>query len=573
MKKLLLIVLLILAQHKFSYGQELQWVKAFGSPDNEFVQSVTTDAQGNSYIIGTNRETIQFDPVLGIADLEYSGVLNSFIAKYNAEGEIQWAKKLGESSETYALVSGADIIWDNNGYFYVTGEFQDRVDFDLGPSTAVLASYEGGRIFLAKYDADGNYVWAINFGGGISSTDNAYPIGQALEIDAVHNVYITGKFAQTSDFNPGSESEILNNIGKDDIFIAKYDAAGKYIWAKGFGGTGNDKGKVLKVSKNFLYVGGTFEETIDSSPEEESNELRSNGSLDFFLSKYDLEGNHIWSHSFGGIATDYIDGIVVNDSDELFITGSFNGEVSFSTNSVAANLTSNGNSDVFIAKYQSNGDLVWVINFGSGAHDFSKDICINSLGTLIVTGSFGESFDIDPGQGSKQLSSQGYSDIFIAKFDTDGQLLWADGIGGTSVDAGNSVAVDKKDNVYLTGRFAQTVEFAPDKSASSVSAKGANDVFIARFSDSSPSSLSDEILNRSLSVFPNPATDIVFVTTQNKNNIGAISVTDLYGKVYKPQIKPTSDGYQMGISNLHRGIYFVTIETKSYRATKKIVIK
>jgi hypothetical protein len=573
-KKLFTTLLLLTNLSYYSLAQNLNWVSSFGSSDNDFVTSIVSDAQGNSYVTGNFRKTIQFDSNSGIPPLEYAGVLNSFIAKYDVNGKLIWAKKLGDSSGTYALVSSTSILSDN-GSIYVTGEFQDKIDFDLGPAVAELSSYVNGNIFLAKYDTNGSYIWAINFGGGVNPNDNSAPKGLDLAVDENHNVFVTGAFAQTSDFNPGAETHTLINKGKTDAFIAKYDAAGKYIWAKGYGSTGSETGRTIEIQENTLYVGGIFSGIMDADPTSEVREFSSKGQTDFYLSKFDTDGNFTWSNAFGDVDYDYIQSISIDTEKNVFLTGSFRGTIDADPTSDIKVLTSNGNSDILIAKYTPEGTLAWAHNYGSTEYDFGNDIVVNVEGNILVTGSFGSSFDFDKSESNVILTSQGSTDIFIAKFDKLGNLVWADSFGGTSVDGGEAIALNKN-NIIVGGRFAGTVQFDSKNTASKVIAKGANDVFAARFTDPTMSpitALPDVLADPTLKVFPNPAGNFVNIITEQNYNDYRLTVTDVYGKFFEPKTYITSNTVKLDLRNFARGIYFITVETKQHRTTKKVVLQ
>ncbi|HEX6426137.1 MAG TPA: SBBP repeat-containing protein, partial [Niastella sp.] len=182
------------------------------------------------------------------------------------------------------------IVLDGAGNRYITGYFNGAVDFDPGAGTQNLTSAGSNDIFLAKYDASGNYVWAKGMGG------IGFEMGYSLAVDASGNSYITGQFTGTVDFDPGSGTQNLTTTGNADIFLAKYDASGNYMWAQQIGATNNDIGYALAVdASGNSYITGYFNGTVDFDPGAGTQDLISTGNADIFLAKYDASGNYVWA--------------------------------------------------------------------------------------------------------------------------------------------------------------------------------------------------------------------------------------------------------------------------------------
>ncbi|MCH2046242.1 MAG: SBBP repeat-containing protein, partial [Saprospiraceae bacterium] len=168
---------------------------------------------------------------------------------------------------------------------YTTGAFaetmaSDPIDFDPGAGTTNLSPVGSSDIFIQKLDASGNFLWAKSFGG--SSSDQ----GNSIAVDAAGNVYTTGSFEDTVDFDPGAGTTNLSAIGGSDIFIQKLDASGNFLWAKSFGGSSSDWGSSIAVdaSEN-VYTTGSFQDTVDFDPGAGTINLISQGSLDIFVHK------------------------------------------------------------------------------------------------------------------------------------------------------------------------------------------------------------------------------------------------------------------------------------------------
>ena len=250
-------------------------------------------------------------------------------------GYYNWAGRFGGSSPDHSL----DIIVDAAGNVYTTGYFSGTADFDPGPGTANLTSAGGLDIFVSKLDSDGNYVWAKSMGGVSLSHD----VGMGIAVDSAGNVYTTGYFSSTADFDPGPGTANLTSAGGLDIFVSKLDSDGNYVWAKSIGGASTDIGYGIAVDgAGNVYTSGYFESTADFDPGPGTTDLTSAGGKDIFVSKLEGSGNYVWAKSMGGTSDDYGYGIAVDGAGNVYTTGHFNGTVDFDPGPGTVNLTSAG---------------------------------------------------------------------------------------------------------------------------------------------------------------------------------------------------------------------------------------
>ena len=430
-----------------------------------YANEIKIDASGNLYVTGRFQGTADFDPSTSTAYLTSSSG-DFFLAKYDASGNYVWAKRIGG---TTGFVSGDSLALDGSGNVFVTGSFNGAADFDPGSGTATLtpANAPNGTgsqdIFLAKYDASGNYVWAKSMGG--TSTD----IGNSLDLDGSGNVVVTGYFGTTVDFDPGAGTSNLTSALAADIFLAKYDASGNYVWAKSMGGTGADIGNSLALDgSGNVVLTGSFNGPADFDPSTSTANLTNVGSSDMFLAKYDASGNYVWAIGIGGTSLDNGYSLALDGSGNVVVTGRFSTTVDFDPSTSTANLTSAGISDIFLAKYDASGNYVWATRMGGTAYDQANSLVIDGSGNVVVTGRFQDIADFDPGAGTANLFSNASFDIFLAKYDASGNYVWAKGMGGSGQDQGNSLVLNGSGNVVVTGDFngqlgssSGTVDFDP----------------------------------------------------------------------------------------------------------------
>jgi hypothetical protein len=321
-----------------------------------------------------------------------------------------------------------------------------------------------------------NLLWAKQQGG--SSDDYC----NAIAVDNAGNVYSTGSFSGTADFDSGPAVFNLTSAGLDDIYISKLDASGNLLWAKSIGGVGSDLGFSIAITPtNELVLTGWFSSTADFDPGAATVNLTSAGQEDVFIAKFDVSGNYVWAKKIGSTNSDRGTSITTNSAGEIFLTGYFYFTVDFDPGSGVINIASAGFADVFILKLTASGNYVWVKKMGGSSNDISISIAVDSLGNIFTTGGFygPGACDFDPGAGVYSLTAtNNESDIFISKLNASGNFVWAKQIGSTGVDSAASLVLDASGNVYVTGHFSsEMIDFDPGIGVYNLTTAGFYDVF------------------------------------------------------------------------------------------------
>ncbi|GAB3992119.1 hypothetical protein GCM10028807_24490 [Spirosoma daeguense] len=431
-----------------SVAQEYVWAKELGGDRGN---ALAVDGSGNVYAIGYFTGTKDFDPGPGVVNLTSAGSNDIFVSKVDPAGNLIWAKQFGSSSDD----RGFSIAVSGSGDVYITGRFMGTVDFDPSPAVVNLSSAGGPDIFIGKLDASGNYIWAKRIGGSFND------VSYSLALDGSGNVYTTGIFTETVDFDPGSSVANLTSLGGYDAFVSKLDASGNYVWAKLLGGSGEDRGNSVAVDgSGNVYTTGSFDGTTDFDPGPSSFTLNSGSYPNIFISKLDASGNFVWAQGLG--SDDNCDGtsIRTDGSGSVYVTGYFNDTVDFDFGPGITNLTSAGAADVFIIKLNGSGNLLWAKQLGGTNGDIAYSLTLDASGNIYTTGRFENTADFDPGAGTFPLTTFGSLDIFVSKLDGSGNFVWAKQLGGANSDEGYAIAV-ASDNVYTTGIFSGPADFDP----------------------------------------------------------------------------------------------------------------
>jgi len=455
-----------------SYAQpSFQWAKAISGPGSaDQGNAIATDAADNVYITGSFEGVTDFDPGPGTYTLSSNNVNFSdiFITKLDASGNLLWARSMGMPNSDD---SGAGITVDASGNAYITGNFSGTIDFDPGPATYTLTA-SATDIFVLKLDASGNFVWARNMGG----TGSEY--GNAIAVDASSNVYTTGFYGATADFDPGPATYTIATKGGPDVFVSKLDANGNFVWAKGMGGVNIDVAYGIAVDgSNNVYTTGNFKGSCDFDPSAATYTLTSGGTDDIFVSKLDASGTFVWAKVMTGNATGNSGGrcIKTDASGSACISGFYSGMVDFDPGPATYTLNNGGGIlNGVVSKLDASGNLVWVGEL-RGASTPVMSVALDATGNVYGTGSFDGSVDFDPSAATYSLSTATNSeDVYLFKWSNTGAFVWAQDIASASLAGSTNRSFGitmspSSGNIYTTGFFNYTADFDPGPGTSSLS--------------------------------------------------------------------------------------------------------
>jgi hypothetical protein len=448
------------------------WAQQMGGKDADVGFGLALDAAGNVYTVGQFQGTADFDPGPGVVNFTSSGSLDIFVSKLDSAGKLAWAKQMGGTDGDY----GSDIAVDAAGNVYTTGYFAGTADFDPGPGTFNLSSAGSIDLFVSKLDSAGNFVWAKQMGGKGSDASSG------LAVDATGNVYTTGRFEGTVDFDPGPGVFNLSSVGSPDIFVSKLDSAGNFVWAKQMGGKAGGGAGIAVDGAGSVYATGWFQGTADFDPGPGTSNLSSTDSADVFVSKLDRDGSLVWAKQMGGTSYDAGAGLAVDAAGNVYTVGQFQGTADFDPGPGSVNLSSAGKEDIFVSKLDRAGNLAWAKQMGGTSSDYGYSLAVDAAGNVYTTGYFGGTADFDPGPETLNLSSAGGPDIFASKLDRAGNFVWVKQVGGTGSDAGYGLAVDAAGNVYTAGLFMSTADFDPGPGTFNLSSAGGPDIFVSKLS-------------------------------------------------------------------------------------------
>ena len=494
-----------------------EWAKSAGATHSDQGFGLAVDNSGNCYVTGYFSSTTITFGATTLTNHGVTGRRDVFIVKYDAAGNPVWARSAGSTSEDY----GYSVAIDNSGYIYVRGIFSDSITFD---STTLY----GGGSFVVKYDFSGNVMWTKMLGG--------YSYG-GIATDSYGNFYLPGK-------NSGN------------IMLSKFDSSGNLIWNNIVIGVWTFD-VAVDVNDN-VYVTGLFDKdsiTIGTTT------ITSFGDNDVFTAKYDSAGNFIWASGGGGIDTDWGRGIAVDSAGNCYITGE-----TLSNSMLFGNVTLN--SSLYIVKYDTMGNVAWAR--GDAGIISGADISTDANSNVYVTGSFLGNIVF----GNTTLNNNGNVDVFVASFDSFGNALWATNAGGLHNSFSHCIVVDLGGNSYVTGWFADSAMNFGNHTLMNGSLFQKEDMFVAKLSASIPTAISlVNKLSTNLNIYPNPATKFLTIDFVSNQNKAEVTIVDITGKIIYFSTSMATQKMYVSTKDFAAGLYIVQVQGEDFMETRKIVVE
>ncbi len=447
-------LLFLLPMYMISQTPALHWAKM--AQDNNLDLScydVAIDPAGFVYTTGRFGGTVDFDPGAGVFNITSAGAFDAYIQKLDTSGNFVWAKTLRGGSDA----EGISLGLDNAGNVFVAGYFDGVVDLDPNAGVVNVAAAGLSDLFVLKLNSAGNYLWGKRTG---SASCLMMPFG--LTVDATGNVYTTGSFTATTDFNPGAGAATHNTVGSYDVFLQKLDAAGNYVMSKTFGGTNTDAPLEISLdAAGNILISGVFKSaSMDFDPGAGVFTMGSTGPQSYFVEKLNAAGNFVSAFKLGS-PTSFLSGSSVFDvTGNVVSIGSFDATIDMDPGAGVLNFTPTASYDGFIQKVNSANVLQWARQMTSTSLLLLERVATDPSGNIYVAGYFDGTVDLDPGVGVVSYTTAN-SNTMIVKLDASGNFVWAAVQEGTDYTLIQGLALDQVQNVYAGGYWFGTTDFDP----------------------------------------------------------------------------------------------------------------
>ncbi|HYV90806.1 MAG TPA: T9SS type A sorting domain-containing protein [Chitinophagales bacterium] len=538
-----LILLLTLSSTLPAQTPDWLWTNSAGNVEEDIIRAVKPDPFGNVFAAGSFQSaTLDID---GVTLVNPNGTSSDmYVSKYDGAGNLLWAKNAGGHNASVART----IATDASGNVYVAGYFTDTILFD----NQMFISGGSFDMYLVKYDGSGNMVWALTGSG--TGADRAYSV-----ITHGSYVYVTGYFEAPS-ITIGST--VLGTTGVAAMYLVKFDNNGNVIWARSSSGPNSDNyafSVAADAHENLYVAGHFFTATIGFDAFSLTNTDNTNTTADLYLVKYDSLGSVLWARSVAGAADDYSIGNDADASGDNYVTGYFLSDTLTAGN---FDLVNAGGFDIFIIKYNNNGNVQWARNVGGNNNDFGVSVATDLAGSgdFYLCGSYASTnilFD------TTLFTNQGIGDLFVAKYAGSGNLIWVKSSGGDADDEALSVATDDAANVYVGGGFASSsITF----DTNTYSSAGSYDLWVGKIEDVASGTNATDLSNAGVRIFPNPCSGKFFVAG---DDVKAVRVYDVMGRAVYSSL--TSGESVIDTSGEPDGIYFVRVERNEELEMMKVV--
>ena len=509
------------------FSQTFGWVETgLGNSDIEG-KRVVADSDGNFIVSGNFEGSGLFSG----SNLTSLGNKDFFIQKHDSTGALIWSTSFGGFEDDEVL--GMDL--NAEAEVYVCGVTEGSMYFD----TLLLENTDGKNGFLAKLNDLGLPIWALN----MESNDEIEVNDIVVSSDG--NSYIFGHFKDSAYI----DSIAFSSFGSESLFVSKISDSGQVIWVKIFSSQDEvNPERIALGNADEIYLTGSFEGNLLV----EGNILSNTSNSDFFLIKLDNSADVLWSKSVGGSDDVNSESLVVDQDGNTFAIGYFEDEAYFLTDT----LISQDDKDGFLVKFDSSGNELWVKSFQGNSDVCPKDICIDSDTNVCITGSIESSTLFD----TLLISNTSGIDLFVTKFNNNGEILWGKGVGGTDDIESFSIVCDPFNNPVICGAFKGSSYF----DTITVNGFNENDFFIGKIYPGSESlGFFDPIYKSHIKLYPNPASEYLQINNedQDTDDLLYLEIRDLKGRLIK-YFK--SDSNQLfWIGDLKPGTYFLNIQNSS----------
>lgn len=553
----------------------LEWAKEYVASDGyHTLGDVTYDMAGNYYSWGFFQDSIRVNFESSGFDLGSSGQ-SVYIAKYNTNGELIWAKLLDVDGANSYVNHGALKV-DAQGNIYAYGRYAaatSGAQMDINPGSEVTlfpalppTGQNSDFSFILKLDSNGNFLWVKEILGASALGDLS---SRHMDIDAEGNIYVAADY--TTIVNFGAPQNIAFSNTSKSFYLAKYTGAGDFVWAKEFAGaipTSFLKQLTsLVVQNENLYISGWYYGNLDLNPGADVDTLSSVAEAMSFIVQLDTAGTYVFAKRLIG-SGNYINDLAVDATGNIYAVGEFYGTVDFDPNAGVTNLVSVGaanDSDAFLMKLNNTGELSWAKRVGADGYDLANACTIDNNGKLLVTGIFSGDVDFDPGNGVAEQEGIAEIDCFLLRLDADGNYETSHVWGGDMFDYAFGIFQDNDNNILIHGNNGST-----NMDYSGIERGGPSGlIYLMKISPDNSVSVDELTLDSGVLIFPNPASDQFQI--KDLENGTQIKISDISGRVV---YSGTANNNLMIVStqDWSNGLYLIQTELNGAVQKQKLMV-
>ena len=563
MRTIFCLLLLTIAHHLVPSGTSVTgaWVHTIQAVGGGSAGSVAVLPDGRVCTVGSFSGSIDLVPETEEGWFTSQGQLDIYLQLLDDTGAPLWSFTIGGT--------GFDQAWDlevTPEGIYVAGYFSGSVDFDPGPDAFLLQSVGNLDIFLALFSTEGELRWAKTIGG-----ENV-EIPYDLELDLEENIFLTGYFADTVDFDPGPNVELRTSVGLADVFVCKLDASGAFQWVKTFGGAGSDEGsKVTAAADGSLYLTGWYTDEVDVDPELEWAQMSSEGGTDAFVLKMSSNGELLWLRSLGGRLDDKVVDAAIGPEGNASLLVTFADTLSIATANGPSQIVSTGSDDVLVTKIDPDGQFLCTNTMGGTGFEQATGMAIGPQGEIYTTGFYRNTLIVPVDTSLAILPSAGGWDMYVQKIASDGRTIWATSFGSTAADQSRDISTDDYGYLYLIGDYYGSLTFGTAEGTIN-NEEGTGIFLLKQRGEELMVSTNYDRFSEIISVFPNPSSDVFQVRFSQLQDQVQLQVFDSNLQTLRTENHAQVDSINLNMGGYPSGVYFLLLQSGRRKEVHRLLL-
>lgn len=553
MKIIISLICCLISISSFSQEINFEWNKIFNSSNYNHAYCAANDSDGFIYVAGNFENVFEIES----SSMESEKGKDGFLLKLNPNGDLIWSKHFSSSSDVN--ITSLDIDKDNQ--LILVGEYKNSVVFDVTIETNNTDKKYSSNMFLAKYDSNGNLLWAKNNGGIANGKGN-------LTVLANNDILL---FGTSIDFNLFDTDTLISTLDSalvdgpgfsywafahsESDFMARISPDGSLKWIKEFGGYVNEV--ILDNHDNIVVTGSFFDDTYFD--EILVSEI---GSSTSFLAHYSSEGEINWVRTSGGSTNHNAGyGLSIDSQNNIYQCGTVGGQNIKFDGETVLNYT---HSNSYLTKYDDNGNLVWYQIFGTitsindNSAEFSRGIALktDNNGNILMLGYFQDKITF----GMTTIDSEASQDLMLLKFNQNGNVIEAKEYVEYGSVVGIDLAIDDDNAVYIIGNKYGVTGTMIDPSNS----------FVGKIDKSTFTSIEKNIDAHNLSVYPNPSIGNIHVNSSKIGQTRKIEIVSIDGRKIK-EFSTQDSNFSFEFDE--KGIFIISVTIDGNRVTRRIVVE
>ncbi len=546
-----------------------EWGFTMGASFTDAVYDIAIDKENSIYITGYMSAPLDFEPGQAIVYPENLEPSNIFFAKYRSSGELVFVKSIGDNNSSGDFTTNINV--DNDKNIYISGLITSDTDFDPGPESALVLS-DGDDGFMAKYDSLGNFLNAFSI--------DSYSSGLSSRLSPKDELIIFGWLLNISDFDPGPDELLLDGGGWGAInYLVKYDSVGEPKFGFTFDTIATFSSNPSMVIYDAVgddagctFITGYISGIVDFQPGPEVFLLSSGQQESPFLAKYDPSGNllsaFILESSEGNIV--YNSSIDIDNFNNIYLTITFNGVIDANPGSGILEINSQQTENTLFAKYDSFGTLIFAKQIKSmdGENGLYSSLVYEN--NIYLNGTFSGIIDLDPGETVASFTDDIASNIYLSKYDENGNYLDAMVFGGIDFETPYGMMLDHQQNIYIVGEFNTDINFDLETGDFQLS-NGYQDIFIAKYSQAPVRAVQPADDERIVSASPNPGPGLFRIPIPEGILPVHPVITDISGRLVAPAISVQGTEWFIDLRSWPAGVYVASIRSGEEAYSLKLV--